>query len=68
MKCDELAIERLDNAQNRFWSEHSLGGTTCTIDEYLADEMAANEFFGRGPIMLIPDVTDAFGKRIGGKQ
>jgi len=24
---DEIAIERLDSAENEYWSQHSLGGT-----------------------------------------
>lgn len=48
MKCDETAIDRLEAASDRMWSERGPGGMYCTKTEYLEDERAAREWFGEG--------------------
>lgn len=53
MMNDEIRIERLSVANDRWWSEHSLGGMYDTT--YYPDPYAGK------PKMLIPGVTDAFG-------
>lgn len=44
--CDEITINSWEDSMNRYWSNHSLGGMYCTEDEYLADRLAAYEYFG----------------------
>ena len=46
MKFDEAAIDRLEAAKDRAWSERGPGGMYCTEEEYLEDERAAREWFG----------------------
>lgn len=48
MKCDETAIDRLEAANDRAWSEHGPGGMYCTEAEWMEDERAAREWFGEG--------------------
>lgn len=50
---DEMHIDRLSAENDRYWSEHSLGGMYDTT--YYPNPCAGK------PKMLIPGVTDAFG-------